>query len=354
MNRYKNILLSGLAVIILGLLYFIQNPQADKIDYLKSKYQSVYMGIQAEAAVKSPEALLNLIEEGIARNEISNDECHSLLHQVGHRAYQYYAGDFSKILSIIENGHRCVGGFVHGVESEVILQRTDYISDLRTLCQELKKQSKVPGYCYHGAGHSFLDAFDGNTNVALENCDKLGNDNNKAQLDVISCYRGVFSEMAASVLGVDTHTGFFIDPKPFASVVDKLNPYGYCKQFASKYIYACQTQLSQVVYSMGDHETFIERCINPNFEPGVQQICIEILSGVNIRGKLSYGDYALLPNSINDLNQEYIKAAISGGVEAYLGYKLGGFSSKDWKPFCSQFEKDMQAHCISEFNRNQI
>lgn len=285
-----------------------------------------------------------LIDEGERQGIISNDACHGLLHYVGHAAFEENPNDFDALLSIVE-GTNCLGGYLHGIEAEIVLVSPNVVDDIEKFCVFQKERGVNPGPCYHGVGHAAVELFKYDIFKALQLCDAL---HAGPETDLSNCYRGIFSEVGNLVTGYDGHTGLTIDVTP----IDNFNadkPYTYCETFKEKYQSSCKSQLIKVLVKDLPIERWSEACMDTTFSKQSRQICVNITAGVFVRNQLSFLNEITLPKNYNLFDEETQKIAVLGSAEAFSGYFSDGLE-KNWETLCSSFEKEnIKIYCVKTF-----
>ena len=269
-----------------------------------------------------------IIDEGERQGIVSSDECHGLLHYVGHAAYAEHPNDYNALLSVVE-GTNCIGGYLHGIEAEIVLRSPDIVTDVQNFCSFQKERHVNPGACYHGVGHAATELYKYDIPKSLSLCDALLG---KPEQDLSNCYRGVFSEVGNIVTGYDGHTGLLIDTIPIKGL-DVSKPYVWCESFAQKYQSSCKSQLTKVATMHLDIENWLQACKSPNLDESTVNICLNIITGVYVRQHLSFSDTTSLPKGIYSFSEAQQQIAILGSAEAFSGYATDG-KQKDWKSFC--------------------
>ncbi len=285
-----------------------------------------------------------LIDEGERQGLISNDACHGLLHYVGHAAFAENPQDYEALLSVVE-GTNCIGGYLHGIEAEIVLQSSNVVVDVQNFCTFQKEKRVNPGPCYHGVGHAAIELYGFDIHKSLALCDGLYGE---PERDLSNCYRGVFSEIGNLVTGYDGHTGLSIDVEQIPDLNPE-KPYAYCEMFDQKYQSSCKSQLTKIVTKDLPIEEWGNACTDASFGKQSKEICVNITSGVYVRQQLSFQNTTSLPKSIDLLDFETQKIAVLGSAEAFSGYFSDG-AQKDWKSFCSSFTNpDIVSYCNAVF-----
>lgn len=285
-----------------------------------------------------------LIDEGERQKIISNDDCHSFLHYVGHAAYNENPTDYDALVDVVE-GTNCIGGYLHGIEAEIVLASSNVIEDVKNFCTFQKERGVNPGPCYHGVGHAGTELYSYDVPKALALCDSLMGG---PEDDLSNCYRGIFSEVGNVAVGFDGHTGLQVE-KIAIPGLSLTEPFEYCFTYERKYQSSCQSQLLKLIFETTEREKWLEICLDPKFTQHSKEICTNIIAGVYIRSLLSFEDSAVLPPIINTFPEDLQKIAMLGTLETYTGYLSDG-AQKDWKPFCDSFTNaSLSSHCTVLF-----
>ncbi|MDP3794445.1 MAG: hypothetical protein Q8R13_00755 [bacterium] len=267
------------------------------------------------------------------------DECHTILHLVGHYAYARSDGNLAKLART--DGSLCVSSFIHGVEAEIALQSTgNTIEQLKNYCAELKES--IPGFwCYHGAGHAFLES---RMDIpwALKQCNALAGD---PESDLSNCYRGIFSEYGSNALGYDGDTGLSLSGGPSVKV-DFEKPLLFCNVLEESYRSACYSQLTKIHASRGSGLT---GCLIPEYTREAQKVCVQIIMGVSFRSQLDNREVIKPEPFILTLASDFRQKYIDGALDGFLAHSQSG-KKKDWKAFCTAFpQEDDRTYCL-KFN----
>lgn len=288
-----------------------------------------------------------LIDEGEKEKIISNDQCHGYLHYVGHAAFLEHKDDYEALLNIVE-GTSCIGGYLHGIEAEIVLTSSNVVKDVQDFCAFQKEKGVNPGPCYHGVGHAAAELYKLDIQKTLLLCDSLKGD---METDLTNCYRGVFSEIGNLVTGYDGHTGLEVDKVGIPGLTED-KPFDYCNALDKKYQSSCISQLLKVLLTDIDQDKWIEVCLDPTFDTRTQEICTNITAGVYMRSHLSFNDSAVLPTAINNFPESLRKIAMMGTLEAFFGY-FSDNAPKDWKPFCEGFTRETdKSYCVNLFEKS--
>jgi hypothetical protein len=139
-----------------------------------------------------PQSVFHVIDLIEADKDLSQS-CHTLAHDLGHRAYQLYG--FSGAMNVSDSTRLskdsvqdiCAGGYVHGLLEEAALFRQDFETDPGQLCAGVT--GPVVASCFHGLGHAFMFASARDYDESLGRCRNFGGQN------AVSCFEGVWMEL---------------------------------------------------------------------------------------------------------------------------------------------------------------
>lgn len=281
---------------------------------------------------------IGLSEKAIQSKMIDMSNCHVLLHGIGHLAYEYFDKDLNKLSRF--DSKICQAAFQHGVEAQITQIEKEPYEILKLYCETLRKV--IPGiYCYHGAGHAFMQ-MSNDANVALVNCDKLAGGPEK---DLGDCYRGIFSEYGNRALNYDGDTGLIFPGEPLVKL-DFQRPYDFCLEFDKQYQNSCFSQLTKVVYRGPDIDGSIKECLKKDYSSEIQETCVKIIAAIHIQQVLSRQDQFAPPSLILQLSENLRQAFIFGAREAFTSF-IQTDIEKDWSGFCGEFESGDREFCDS-------
>ncbi len=322
------------------------SPNIDaELKAIQSNYKEVFLGIREKllpiVRKFGIDGAFLIIEKALTQKLIDMDECHMLLHQLGHKAYTYLNKDFAKLTTY--DSLYCVQSFQHGVEAQIVLDNDAVVAqNLQKYCSVLKE--KNPGItCYHGAGHGLLQ-IKGNLSGALKGCDDFG-----SNIDTIPiyCYRGVFSEYASRAMGYDTDTGKLVEGElPWK--VDPQNPFLLCQTLEKKYQISCVSQFTKLVYKRKDMNSSILRCVSKELPDWIMGECLKTIAGMDAQWQLVQSDQVILPLKILSLGKDLRQKYIEGVKEGFWTFKKSGIN-KDWQFFCNSFTSGADVSFCHEF-----
>ena len=280
---------------------------------------------------------VEVVAAAVKAERITNDDCHSLLHLIGHEAYQFYGNDVNEILNANKEG-LCLGGYLHGVEAEMALEPGGQ-KILWMFCTAVKGRSLGNGTCYHGVGHALFERTR-NVETSLAYCDSLAGG---PEQEVWDCHRGVFSELGNQLSGTDSNTGMRIQP-PIFKGIDPSRPFVFCDTLDDRFHESCYTQLSKVLYTDSLSET-LGRCRTHASGKG-EYWCIETVFGVFARKQQAVSSPKLFFQPVTRLPVSLQEAALLGILDGY-----GALVFSHQRPFnlarvCGLFtERTLTRHC---------
>ncbi len=259
---------------------------------------------------------------------ISINQCHTILHLVGHKAYHFFAYDLERIAA--EDIKLCGSAYHHGVEAEIVTVQ-DVLPAIR---EELFRYCKLVGHsvaCFHGAGHAFMGrSLD--TSASLQACDALSGG---PQTDLMECYKGVFSETAFQIAGIDGDTGLSVSGGPQIKF-EYTHPLDFCQTLEDRYQSACALQLSRVAFGRFDREGILQQCMNPVYSDVLQMGCIQNAAAIFGQADLSQYGRVDIPDIVFSIPKKFREAYILG-----IGQEYGAFISSggrlDIFVICSEF-----------------
>jgi hypothetical protein len=285
---------------------------------------------------------IQVVARAAATRHVGIDDCHLLLHLIGHEAYQLHANDWDTLFAA-NSGHICIGGYLHGIEAEIAAAGTK--EELFSFCALTKERGLGNGPCYHGAGHSM---FERSKHVAasLAFCDGL---RDGPEPDLSNCYRGVFSELGNQMLGVDSNTNFptapFVEP---AQGIDPAHPFALCTSLAEAYQHSCYSQLTKVFYRSADKLPSIIRCLGAAPVRMAEGLCAEILAGIAARNMVDEGTLADAPSLVNAVPSSLQLVALRGIREGYTAGESSHVPLPLWENICASLTaSSTQAACFT-------
>ncbi len=258
---------------------------------------------------------------------IGVDDCHLVLHLIGHEAYRIQGEDLESLFSA-NKGRMCLGGFLHGVEAEVAA--TGDQKTLWRLCGAMRARNLNNGPCYHGAGHTAFEST-GNVHDSLAFCDSL---KGGPESDLSNCYRGVFSEVGNAMGGGDTNTGLpkqaLVDPE---QNIFPGRPFELCRALPEQYAASCYSQLAKRYHSDTAPLFGVYACDRASSETLARDLCVSTVFGIAMRKMLDTGTMGDAARYMNEMPVRFQKAALAGLRDAYNSH-FDGSQEHVWKTFC--------------------
>lgn len=282
---------------------------------------------------------LELSKVAIENKDLDMSQCHNLLHLVGHKAYSLFGNDFKRLL-FDDKTVICGRPFHHGIEAEITLVSNDVKKDLYAFCNALT--NRWPGLsCFHGAGHEFMN-ISKDIQGSLAKCDDLISD---IYNDPSDCYRGVFSQYAFEIQGIDGDTGLPIAGGPVIKLQES-HPLAFCQKLPDKYQFDCGSQLSRISINWEGIDKSIQQCINGDYQINLKSACIRNISAIFAQREFSQGNVITVPLIYFSLPEELRHAFISGMAQEFDAFANTGIK-KDAKSVCELFRtSEDQQFCL--------
>lgn len=140
---------------ILGFVFLpddVEAPVAEQIVTVQRLTSDEYKAVAQEfldlVEAEDPRVALDALETRLVTDKQLLLSCHSLVHEIGHAAYDKY-DDFDRALSY--TNETCNNGYLHGVIEEHFSQVPDVLENLDSLCSGYDL-----GRCLHGVGHGLM------------------------------------------------------------------------------------------------------------------------------------------------------------------------------------------------------
>lgn len=351
--------LAGVAVVGASIFLFnVSSSKEEKVFDAKKALESVNTTDSVDDFLELSQVVLDamkeygtqagfeVINEGERMGLINNDVCHGLLHYVGHSAFAENPTDYDALIAPLE-GTACIGGYLHGIEAEIMLVSGNAIEEVKDFCQFQRERKVNPGACYHGVGHAATEMYNYDVPKSLALCDAL---EGGPESDLTNCYRGVFSEVGNVVVGYDGHTGLEAEKLDIPGL-EVENPYKYCESLDEKYQSSCKSQFTKIVVNGVPFEKWTALCAKPGLSESSINVCVNSTTGVYVRQMLSFENTTTLPEALYDLPLEQQKVGILGSAEAFAGY-YNDNEDKDWRSFCNAIPvAETKSYCIEVFTR---
>lgn len=131
-----------------------------------------------EKMLEDPKQTFSLYRKILENEPINHNECHGMVHEVGHEAFEIFG--FDKAMEYQDG--LCGSGYIHGVIEAKFgyLDTKNILNELSTICTDNKSA------CFHGVGHGLMIVNDLDITKSLEYCDKL------TKIGQKNCYEGVW------------------------------------------------------------------------------------------------------------------------------------------------------------------
>jgi hypothetical protein len=324
-----------LAVLCIAVLSQFIHPMTPQIYLLRTQVlgEAVGPALSQESpgleTTRGADFAVSAVVDATKQGLISSDECHDLLHILGHQAFRQYGTDFTAMLVANPGINTCNGGFIHGIEAEILLSGDNVKQTLWGFCSAEKAAQQNDGPCFHGVGHAAFELYE-NVPRALAVCDELAGG---PEPDLTNCYRGVFSQLDSDLAGVDANSGVAIRPMTFSFVSAK-NPYALCDELALKYKNSCYSQLAQR-YDRGQGlADMIDSCSHASKNSDAVIICISINASVEARTLLDTAPISSLAAMMDTFPENYMPTIMEGVYEGYLADVPTNANIGRWAALC--------------------
>jgi hypothetical protein len=283
------------------------------------------------------DTVMDMVKSGLINNFYDINECHTILHLVGHFAYVQDDTDFLKYM--IKDADICGGSYLHGLEAQIALSSSQPLVDLPKFCAVVIDKT---GYCYHGVGHEQM-AKTLNVDEALDACNLLGEVS--PGVDLTQCFKGVFSEYAFQLAGVDGDTGILFSNGPELKA-SFTHPLDFCSSLKLIYHSACASQLSRWSIENGvEPELALEQCLREKYSVTLQIGCVEIISAIIAQHQFANDQPLSASQSILRQSNEIKRAHMAGVAGEYWALHGSGIV-RDFSFFCESFIlKDDERNC---------
>ncbi len=183
------------------------HDHASEVTFLsRDEFETVVKEYTSELTAKNPRVVLDDIKEKIKTDEPLLRSCHSLVHEMGHVAFQKYK-DFGTAMQYRDEV--CNSGYIHGVIESYFSSSTDILSSMKTVCASYPTGKYISWECFHGIGHGLMFYTSNDLPKALSYCDTYTDAFARS-----SCANGAFMENVNA--NDNMHPSAFVNPKkPF-------------------------------------------------------------------------------------------------------------------------------------------
>lgn len=322
---------------------------ASVLTQIRNDNEDIFLGIRNNVSniLKQGgiDGSIKLIDIAFASGLIPLNQCHRLLHLLGHESYEHYQGNFDNLAS--HESNKCAASFQHGIEAQIAEIEPNLptaVEKLHEYCTSLRRVLRAIN-CYHGSGHGYM-RITHNAQASLDFCDALAGG---PETDLSDCYRGVFSEYGFMALNIDGDTGERISDTPPIKV-DLERPFKICYSFQKKYRQSCFSQLTKIIFKGADIEGSFKKCLYPEYEKELQETCVRIVGAIYSEKILSTSDTVKTPEFIITLPGNLRQSYLSGIRLAFLTY-FESRVQKDWLTVCESFpDLNDQEFCHTLYN----
>jgi hypothetical protein len=278
---------------------------------------------------------ISLTAVAVKKELITNDECHGLLHLIGHEAYLRMGNEFGTIIAANQE-RLCLGGYLHGVEAEIASSSNTPKEDLWLLCAAMQEAQVTNGPCFHGVGHSIFE-LTRDLSSSLAFCDSLSGG---PEAYMSGCYQGAFSELGFALLGIDSDTKTSVTPYVHPGI--KMDtPLQFCITLPLHYRESCQSQLSKIHYG----NAVLPMLRGCEREGEGAAVCVHTVVGMWTRQTRKERDMLELAKGLEALPPPLQEAALKGMKEGDVSRRQSGQSAVDMSSVCPSFGIHLQEEC---------
>lgn len=335
--KFRAVAIAAFCMLSLIAIGYIVYNKASSNEYFKGEsreeFGAQFKSMKADLGVrlqgKGISEAIQWVYKNAQERAIKLHECHVLLHIVGHEAYRVYGANFEKILSV--GTTLCDNGYVHGVEGQIVETRPDPLDELKRFCDVAQKTWEHLRWCYHGAGHGFMQT---TLNVAASArlCEAVvGEDAEELE----GCYAGVVDQYVDFAAGFDTETGTKFEDQEIVEF-DPHNPYEICGSLRQSFRSLCTARLTRVFFIDNLHDdsdlhAALLRCTVNDIDDRAQSLCIEVLAAKYTRTQLYQKRSIVFPSLLLSWGEPVRRQYISGASRVFrdnLSPQL------NWQVFC--------------------
>ncbi len=304
-------------------------------------YRELHAAFNQVVARRGIGETLDMVRDTFIRGNITINECHSLLHQLGHAAYEFHRDDWNVLT--LEKTRLCMDGFAHGVEAQMAMEWPLHAErvrdDLRRYCKEMRALDQSWS-CYHGAGHAFIQRYGNDAPIALSKCDEAVPQEDEAE----DCWRGVFSEYRNFLNAYDGD-----NEAPIPGMTPKTIPvsetFYECAAVPSKYHDACISQFAGYLIT-DDLDASVATCLT--FGDWVWRRCIQTVASSFVANTFAQTNVMMPVKALSSFTVSAREGFIDGMYEGLVGFQRSDFATQ-WDMFCSALGGiDDQAYCRSK------
>ncbi len=282
---------------------------------------------------RGPAFALRAVFTATKNRAISSGECHLLLHNVGHAALNLSVAEVGQLLNVAEV-RTCLGGYLHGMEAEILESGQDVQKRAWRLCEETRAAGIANGPCFHGFGHAAME-WTQDVEQALTLCDSLAGGPEK---EMSGCYRGVFSQLSDYIAGMAE------GKNPFPEV-DPSNAFAYCRTLQQKFQSSCQSQLSQRYNDVGNPLQGVQNCLAASKSHDERDVCANILTSLETRKAYDENREESMGAFFATIPIAQQPAALSGMYESHSAAKDTYPGIRPWSEVCATVVREDAEAC---------
>lgn len=267
------------------------------------------------------QASFDYLRESIKANPSLARDCHPLLHEVGHEAYEKFDG-FQNAAATYDE--LCNSGYLHGLIESHFLASNDIKAILQTTCQIEGVTTYRQWQCFHGVGHGAMYYTDKNVNNSIELCKKLPDN-----FAIGSCVNGIFMERFIVV----SHSGAHATN---ATDIDQ----SLCKNQPSEYKSDCYfyAPTADLTLRPNDYKRAARMC--KKVERDYVLACTRGLGAQVMKENIT--NPAVARDFCTDLRKKYETSCVSGALSLFINHH-GSISQAS--ELCQSTYKAHEAEC---------
>lgn len=172
----------------------------------EEEYKNIEKSILDLVEKENPRVALDELRLETKNNSALLAVCHSIVHEIGHEAYEKYT-DFG--IAMQYQDEFCNSGYLHGIIEAHFNKSTDIFTTMQDTCKDFPLGKFMSFECLHGIGHGLMYFTSNDLPKSLEYCSKFNSSFARE-----NCSNGVFMEN----FNVDQklHISKYLDPSnPF-------------------------------------------------------------------------------------------------------------------------------------------
>lgn len=337
MNKKLLIFVILLLALSLGVFkLFSKNPETILKDKLSQFLESKELSSEEYAVVKkefltlmgasNPKIVLAELRERIKTDATLLRSCHSLVHDIGHAAYEKYK-DFGGAMKYQDE--ICNSGYLHGIIETHFSKSSDLFAEMQTVCEPYPLGKFSSWECYHGVGHGVMYYTNNDLPKSLQLCGQYKNDFARR-----TCENGVFME------------NFNADQKLHISkFLKEEDPFYPCREQASRYKGDCFLYAPTYYLSLhkNDYVDALKWC--EGAESSYKLICAVGVGSQAIKENIS------TPKFVEEVCMSGGTSQVEPCIEGMIGLFVNHHGSLEpARVLCEQLEPSNRKACYSSIN----